>query len=143
MSPPLRLVIDTNVVMEMLHYADPRSRPLLAAIEDGRASGFTTGECLEELRRVLGYPAFALDAVGAARLMERYRKMVTVWPEEIGPPPRLPLCRDRDDQKFLVLAARAKADLLLTRDKELLRFARRRYQALGFGIVTPEGFPAP
>lgn len=39
----------------------------------------------------------------------------------------LPRCRDADDQKFLILAARCRADLLLTRDKLLLRLSRHRH----------------
>ena len=48
----------------------------------------------------------------------------------------LPRCRDADDQKFLVLAALCGADLLVTRDKLLLKLARHRHRPPPFGIVT-------
>jgi predicted nucleic acid-binding protein len=50
----------------------------------------------------------------------------------------LPKCRDTDDQKFMEVAARCRADLLVTRDKELLRLARSRARPAPFGIVVPE-----
>ena len=35
--PPLsaRLVLDTNIIMDMLHFADPATHPLLAALAAG------------------------------------------------------------------------------------------------------------
>jgi predicted nucleic acid-binding protein len=57
---------------------------------------------------------------------------------ECEAPPGLPLCRDPDDQKFLELAASAKADCLVTRDRELLRLSRRC--APWFRILPPEAF---
>ncbi len=50
----------------------------------------------------------------------------------------LPRCRDTDDQKFLILAARCRADLLLTRDKLLLRLNRHRHIAPPCPILTAE-----
>ena len=49
----------------------------------------------------------------------------------------LPACRDPDDQKFLALAAACGARVLLTKDLELLRLARR----VPFAIVPPAGLP--
>ena len=52
-----------------------------------------------------------------------------------GEAPPLPRCQDRDDQKFLELAARAGADLLVSKDKALLKLRGRT--RLGFEIVKP------
>ena len=57
---------------------------------------------------------------------------------EAGEAPKLPRCKDRDDQKFLELARDAGADWLVTADKALLRLARGgRLRGL-FRILTPE-----
>jgi len=48
----------------------------------------------------------------------------------------LPTCRDPDDQKFLEAALAARADVLVTKDRELLRLARQRSR-LPFRILTP------
>jgi len=57
---------------------------------------------------------------------------------------RLPVCRDRDDQKFLELAAAAGADCLVTKDRELLALSRRRKAQVGrsvpFRILHPDEF---
>jgi predicted nucleic acid-binding protein len=61
-----------------------------------------------------------------------------------SPDPSLPRCRDRDDQKFLELAFAAKASVLLTRDKALLRLAGRTRRRCGFDIVAPRDWsPQP
>ena len=52
----------------------------------------------------------------------------------------LPRCRDPDDQKFLEAALAAHADYLITKDRALLYFARRRSRPLPFRIVTPASF---
>jgi len=134
----MRLVLDTNVVLEMLHWQDPRSAALLAALQNGRTSCHTDAACLAELQRVLAYPQIGRDDAAQAALLDRYRSLAieTAVATEALPP--LPRCRDADDQKFLELAARCRADLLVTRDRELLRLARNRRQPPPFAIVTPE-----
>ena len=139
---PTRLVLDTNIVMDMLHFDDPHTRPLRAAIDDGRVRCFTDDECLAELERVTGYPEFALDSAARAALLATYLGFVTRCPatgdegKQDNQDYALPRCRDADDQKFLIVAARSHADLLLTRDKLLLRLDRHRRQPPPFGIVT-------
>ena len=125
-SAPRRIVLDTNIVMDMLHFDDRHTQPLRRAIDDGRLQCFADGECLAELERVTGYPAFALDAGGRESLFERYQSMITRCDAQAEESFVLPRCRDEDDQKFLVLAARCNADHLITRDKLLLKLAHHR-----------------
>lgn len=133
-----RLVLDTNIVMDMLHFANRHTTPLRAGIDSGRLQCFTDSECLAELERVTGYPEFDMDTAKRQALMEKYRGFVVVCDaigEENYP---LPRCRDADDQKFLILGARCRADLLITRDKLLLKLARHRHKPPPYGIVTAE-----
>ncbi len=51
----MRLVLDTNVVLDLVVFRDPGAEPLRSAIEARRVL-LTTAECLAELRRVLAYP---------------------------------------------------------------------------------------
>lgn len=131
----MRIVLDTNIIIDLLHFADRRAAPLWPWLEEGRLHAFTDGECLAELERVSGYPEFGLDASARQALMQRYGNVVEACEAIAGEQTVLPRCRDADDQKFLVLAARCSADLLITRDKELLRLARHR---LPFAILTAE-----
>jgi predicted nucleic acid-binding protein len=52
----------------------------------------------------------------------------------------LPLCEDPDDQKFLQLAWHAHAGHLLTRDKALLKLARRVAELGRFAVLAPHAF---
>ncbi len=52
----------------------------------------------------------------------------------------LPVCSDRDDQKFLELARDAQAAVLVTKDKALLKLARRTAKAGMFRILTPQAW---
>ncbi len=136
----MRLVLDTNIVMDMLHFANPHTAPLLDALTAGRCTAFTDRDCLAELERVCTYPAFALDPAAQAALLARYTEFAVVndADNEDAPTIALPRCRDPDDQKFLILAARCGADLLITRDKLLLRLAGHRRLPPPFRIVTAE-----
>ena len=54
--------------------------------------------------------------------------------------PPLPKCRDRDDQKFLELAHAAKADWLVSKDRAVLKLAKRTARDFGFRIAQPAPF---
>lgn len=131
---PCRLVLDTNVVLDLLHFADAAAIPILAALEAGEAECWVETAGMEELARVLTYPALRVGPDAADALMARYRTLASVAPAGAAPV-ALPRCADPDDQKFLELAARIGADLLVTKDKALLKLARSR--GLTFRILTP------
>ena len=136
MKTPMRLVLDTNIVMDLLHFNDQHTRPLKIAITEGRVQCFSDTECIAELERVTGYPEFGLNRAGRNDLMEDYRKFVLLSNAIEDENYALPRCRDADDQKFLILAARCQADLLITRDKLLLKLAHHRHKPPPFGILT-------
>jgi len=133
MPAMLRLVLDTNVVLDLLHWADAGALPLLAALEEGRAECLADERTLAELRRVLAYPQLKLPPPAAAAHYARYRALARLVPA--GEAPQLPRCKDGDDQKFLELAARARADILVSKDKALLKLRGR--SRLGFRILEP------
>jgi uncharacterized protein len=134
------VLLDTNVVLELFHWHDARSAPILAAARDGRISLVTDQRCLDELLHVLGRPPFAYCEPVAEALGMDYRALAEIA-EPAGPSdpaPALPRCRDPDDQKFLELAVRAGAELLVTRDKALLTLARSKFALVGLRILRPE-----
>ncbi|MFY0523358.1 PIN domain-containing protein [Archangium gephyra] len=135
-SPPLPLVLDTNVVLDLLVFDDPTVRPLAQALTAGEVTAWADVDTLGELELVLAYPSFALDEAARYAVQARYRSLVRMAAEEPGMPvPPLPRCRDRDDQKFLVLAARVGASWLVSKDKRVLSMAGRK--DLPFGILKP------
>ena len=134
----MRIVLDTNIVMDLLHFGDRHTHPLKTAIQTGEVQCFTDAECLAELERVTGYPEFALTHEKQSLLLETYRKFVQACEAQESENFFLPRCRDPDDQKFLILAARCHADLLITRDKLLLKLAHHRRIPPPFAIITAE-----
>jgi predicted nucleic acid-binding protein len=69
------LVLDTNVVLDLLHFDDAAARPLRLALEAGRLRCVVTDSTLEEWRRVLAYPEFGLDPARQAELYARYEAL--------------------------------------------------------------------
>ncbi|MCY1077596.1 putative toxin-antitoxin system toxin component, PIN family [Archangium lansingense] len=135
-SEPLPLVLDTNVVLDMLVFEDPAVQPLVSALTAREVTAWADESTLTELQLVLAYPSFALDEAAQHATQARYRSLVRVAPEDLGmPPPPLPRCRDRDDQKFLVLAARVGATWLVSKDKRVLALAGRK--DVPFDILKP------
>ncbi|KFA92585.1 putative toxin-antitoxin system toxin component, PIN family [Archangium violaceum] len=134
-SAPLPVVLDTNVVLDLLVFDDPHVRPLARALSAGEVTAWADAETLKELELVLAYPSFALDEAARRELQERYQRLVCMAPGDTGTPPSpLPRCRDRDDQKFLVLAARVGASWLVSKDKRVLALAG--HKQVPFDILT-------
>ncbi|MBL8429989.1 MAG: putative toxin-antitoxin system toxin component, PIN family [Dechloromonas sp.] len=129
----LRFVLDTNVVLDLFHWGNIDAVPIMAALEAGRIDCFVDERTLDELRRVLTYPQLKLTPDMIAERYARYSGLIQLVPEGEAPP--LPRCKDRDDQKFLELAARCGADILVSKDKALLKLRGRT--KLGFQIMKP------
>jgi putative PIN family toxin of toxin-antitoxin system len=133
LTEALRVVLDTQIVLDLLHFADPRTASLRRSIGRGALRCFSDQPCFSEFERVVDYPQFALDAQARSNLVQRYRALLTFYDAPANESLALPRCGDHDDQKFLQLAVRCHADLLLTRDRHLLRLASDR--RLLFAII--------
>ena len=132
---PLPLVLDTNVVLDLLVFEDPSLGVLARALASGAVSAWADEHTLRELQYVLAYPTFRLDVAAQRAVHTRYQGLVRLAPEAgVTPARALPRCRDRDDQKFLELAARAGARWLVSKDKRVLSMADRA--GLPFGILS-------
>lgn len=143
MAPALsvkRLVLDSNVVLALWRYADPALAPLRRFCESDAVTLLGSEACLVELSRVLQYPALKLEPEQAADLLTHYGQRITLVPRSLSPAFPLPACKDQDDQKFLELARDGQGEYLLTRDKALLKLARRKTLLGHFTILTPESF---
>ncbi len=117
---------------------------MVGAIESGTLRLATSGACLQELRRVLGYAQVKLDAAAQVLACARYAAQARVF-EIPGTAEAmdLPRCADPDDQKFLELAWHARASHLLTRDQALLKLARRIARLGRFSVLAPHAFEPP
>jgi putative PIN family toxin of toxin-antitoxin system len=137
--PAERIVIDTNVCLDLLVFHDPRWASLLAALESGAVEAVTRADCRDEYNVVLHYSHLPLDNDSRAVAAARFDALIKVVAPAASPV-RLPLCSDRDDQKFLEVARDARAAVLITKDKALLKLARKTAQAGLFRIMLPEAW---
>ena len=145
-----RVVLDSNIWVDLLVFRDPHVEPIRAALAARTIAPVIRADCREELRRVLAYPQFARFAVdiGAALAeVDRVSTLVTAPDPEMaadGPAHgiRLPRCRDTDDQKFIELAHDARAALLVSKDKAVLKLRSRLRRTSGVEILPPRAFGA-
>ncbi len=134
-----RIVIDTNVCLDLFVFKDPRWAVLLAALEDGSVEAVTRSDCRDEYLVVLHYKHLPLDDDSRPHAAARFDALIKV----VAPNPRpvrLPVCTDKDDQKFLELARDAEAAVLITKDKALLKLGKKTVQAGMFKIMLPENW---
>jgi len=138
----LPVVLDTNVVLSLWMFEDPSLIPLRTAVESGRLQAFSRADCLGELTRVLAYPHFAQPAERQAAIAAAYRARCRLVEPATDPAYLLPACPDRDDQKFLEVARDSAARILVTRDKLVIKLARRPVVSAHFAILPPERLQA-
>lgn len=134
-----RIVLDTNVCLDLFVFRDPRWQLLLDAMQQRSVQAVTRADCRMEWTLVLAYTRLKLDALAQLQITAEFDALITLldtpMPENAI---KLPLCRDTDDQKFLELAFAAKASILISKDKALLKLARKTEKAGLFRIMTPE-----
>ena len=133
----LRLVLDTNVWLDLVVFIDPGVRAIRTAVDEGRAEIFIDAACEAELERVLTYEfgkhSIPADAAAQCRSLCKRIGAVLSQPERA----RLPRCTDPDDQKFIEAAIAAQADVLVTKDRALLGMRR-----LPFRVLAPDACAA-
>lgn len=165
---PNRLVLDTNVCLDLFVFCDPYSAALATALQEGGVEAVTRADCRSEWLAVLQYPCFALDESRRAQCVARFDAVVRCLGSGDGsgdssgdssgdrrgggsghsvagwPPGKamLPRCTDKDDQKFLELARDSNASMLLTKDRALLKLAGKCRRAGLFAIIKPETWTA-
>lgn len=115
----MRVVADTNTVVSAFLWGGPPAA-VLAAAREGRITLFTSPTLLAELEDVLSREKFAerIRRVGStvAQMLAGYRALTTV----VRPAAITPTARDPDDDQVLACATTAQAQLIVTRDKDLL-----------------------
>jgi putative PIN family toxin of toxin-antitoxin system len=137
---PPRIVLDTNVCLDLFVFGDPRVAMLRAALQSGDVVAVSNAECREEWLRVLGYPQLRLDEVARASAIAAFDAQVRLLPTVPAAAGLLPRCADPDDQKFLQLAHASGARWLLSRDDALLVLARRTRRDGLFEILSSDSW---
>ncbi len=133
-----RVVIDTNVLLDFWVFADTRAKALHDALLAGRVQAVRSDATDAELIEVLARPVFdsarARRGNGLHADLQRWRDQAQHVARSA---PCSLLCSDRADQKFLDLAISAAVHALITKDRALLKLARKA-KNLNLSIVAPE-----
>jgi predicted nucleic acid-binding protein len=142
----MKLVIDTNIVLDLWGFGDPRVHSLaLLLCDDARSDApqwIATPEMRAELHTVLArahlQTAFAQRGRSHAQVAQAFdvcAKMVQA-PNPLSMAMRVH-CTDADDQKFINLAL-AHGAVLLSKDKAVLKCKKRLAQR---GVLLASAWP--
>ena len=141
-----RIVIDTNLCLDLFMFRDPRWQTLVDGLKCGEIEAITSESCRMEFMLVLAYEKMQLSAESQAAILQEFDQLIRLVDLPTGPSAsnaiKLPLCKDRDDQKFLELAHTSQADALITKDKALLKLARKTIRSQLFRIFSPDSWLA-
>ncbi|MGO4302708.1 MULTISPECIES: putative toxin-antitoxin system toxin component, PIN family [unclassified Cupriavidus] len=144
-APAPRVVLDSNIWVDLLVFRDPHVEPIRTALATGAIAPVIRADCREELRRVLAYPQFArfdVDIGAALAEVDGFTTLEAAPQQADADAVRLPKCRDTDDQKFIELAHFSRAALLVSKDKAVLKLRSRLRRMSGVEILPPRAFGA-
>ena len=136
---PVRVVLDTNIVLDLWLYQDPATPALQEALNSKAVQWLATQVMRDELERVLAYPhiaqRLALSQLTAQDMLLKFDAHVQRMP--VAAKAQF-VCKDKDDQKFIDLAAEHQAQLI-SKDKAVLTMRNRMAR---LGVAVGKIFPA-
>jgi putative PIN family toxin of toxin-antitoxin system len=130
MNKPPRVVLDTNCLISALLFSNGKLSWLRDAWQSERFTPLVSRDTVEELIRVFAYPKFQLNKIEQEILLADFLPYVET-------PSVLPTLRDPDDVMFLTLAVTAKAEALISGDKNIHAV---KHQLGGIPILTVTEF---
>ena len=142
MKPKL-IVIDTQSLFDWMVFRNAICQAWPAALGGPQWEWIFTSPMKSEFDFVLakGFgERWPIQAEAVAHAWTRHGHEVDV-PHALGAAARLN-CSDGDDQKFIDLAIATQAHTLVTRDKALLKLARKAAQRHGVRVCKPEVWSA-
>ncbi|AOW15024.1 twitching motility protein PilT [Hydrogenophaga crassostreae] len=134
----MKLVIDTNIVLDLWVFEDTASAPLRDLLADPGVVWLATHAMREELERVLAYPQIVKRLTARALPAEVVLALFDARSQTVPAAAKAPYtCKDADDQRFIDLAV-AHGATLLSKDAEVLCMARRLSK---LGVMVTRAFP--
>ena len=139
----VRVVLDTNIVLDLWLYKDAATPALLEALESKSVQWLATQVMRDELERVLAY-THIVSRLGFSQL--KAQDILAQWDAHAQLMPVAPkcqfVCKDGDDQKFIDLAAQHQTQLI-SKDKAVLTMHNRMARlGVAVGKVFPAALPA-
>ena len=124
-SNPVRRVLDTNIVLDLWVFDEPKAEALRTSLESGSSQWLATAAMREELARVLAYPQIAKRLthreLPASAVLGHFDRWAQLQPDA---PKAEYACKDPDDQKFIDLAV-AHTAALHSKDAQVLCMKNR------------------
>lgn len=136
MHPPF-IILDTNVCLDLFIFHDKNCHELWQMLADGIVKAITREDCKNEWLRVLTYPSLSLTESDIKNCTAKYNEVVFCHDFQKKDYACLPICKDKDDQKFLELAYDSDAKFLMTKDKALLKLSSKIRKQQLFQIIKP------
>jgi len=138
-SAPMRVVLDTNIVLDLWLYKDAATPLLLESLETKSVQWLATQVMRDELERVLAYTHIVkrleFSQLSAQDILAKFDAHAQRMP--IAAKAQF-VCKDADDQKFIDLAAEHKTQLI-SKDKAVLTMRNRMAR---LGVAVGKVFPA-
>lgn len=119
-----RVVLDTNVLLDLYVFNDPRTEALKTDIESNALDLLTCNQAMAELADVLIRPKFKLTTERCQEILAHWQANARSVPDsEIQIAPWR--CKDKADQIFLDLAWTFRPCTLISKDLQVLKFSKR------------------
>jgi putative PIN family toxin of toxin-antitoxin system len=114
-----RLVLDTNVILDLLVFKDPSAEPIQLLLDAKLVDAVRSEASILELIDVIQRPAFKLSREEQERILQIWESSARLM--ENAAIEQAPFtCRDLDDQVFLDMAYSLRPALLLSKDLRVL-----------------------
>ena len=136
------VVLDTNVVFDWLLFRNPECAAIESALVSRQIQWVGTAAMRCELTHVLARGHLDSWNPDSRMLLSAWEQNCIEVPAPIGNPAVYPRCTDSDDQKFIDLAIAYNAQWLLSRDRAILKLARR-LRSSGVEVMKPQTWAAP
>lgn len=131
-------VLDTNIILDIFYFKDPKVQTLTQAIEEGKIVPVGHFDTFAELADVISRSQFHLTESEQDDLLDHWVRAHLLI---LDPLEKKSFCKDPDDDKFFNLACLAKAAYLISKDKKVLK-ARGKLKTCGCSVILPEKFSA-
>jgi putative PIN family toxin of toxin-antitoxin system len=135
------IVLDTNIVLDLFVYHDPRQAMLNKALRAGSLQWLTTLAMRDELARVLDYPQVAKRRLVNQQSNTDVLAQMDSLAKFVTSAPKAPYtCKDLDDQIFIDLACQHQC-VLLSKDKAVLAMRSRLARTGTFvAVILPSDY---
>jgi len=115
----LRLVLDTNVILDLLVFKDPSAESIRHLLDAKLVDAVRSEASMLELIDVIQRPTFRLNQEEQSIILQAWESSARLL-ENAAIEPAPFTCRDQDDQVFLDMAYSIRPALLLSKDLRVL-----------------------